>query len=89
MVVERGGWIPAYAGMTVGGANFFPLILNLLKDGNGGGKDGCYRQLPGNCRNTPLPPPPNPVRLSPLSDANGGAADDDFAFGYGSRPLAG
>ena len=39
--------------------------------------------------NTPLPPPPNPVRLIPLSDANGGAADDDFAFGYGSRPLAG
>ena len=38
--------IPAYAGMTVerggndgrGAANFFPLILNLLKDGNGGGK---------------------------------------------------
>ena len=43
-----------------------PLILNLLKDGNNGGKEGCYRQLPGNRPPYPLAAAAIPGYTEPL-----------------------
>ena len=43
-----------------------PLILNWLKDGNSGGKDGCYSQLPGNRAQYPLAAAAKPGYTEPF-----------------------